>query len=186
MTYRLKQRWRTAAQATQQQIETIHAQAVQAVDPRKKASDSDYVFVTFILEHLPHGLVGLLIAAFFAAALSSKAAELNALASATTVDLYRHIINPQANDGNCLRIKVVYRALGDGGNFLRAIRSVIGKLNSSGQHCGFDFLSGHAGNVHAGFLFTVDRWNGGFLGWVGRAAAGDRSLFFARHQLPLV
>ena len=42
--------------------------------------DTDYVFITFILGHLPHGLIGLLIAAFFAATLSSKAAELNALA----------------------------------------------------------------------------------------------------------
>ena len=47
--------------------------------PRAKSPDTDYVFITFILDHLPHGLIGLLIAAFFAAALSSKAAELNAL-----------------------------------------------------------------------------------------------------------
>ena len=47
------------------------------------------MFITFILGHLPHGMIGLLIAAFFGATLSSKAAELNALASTTTVDLYR-------------------------------------------------------------------------------------------------
>ena len=43
-------------------------------------------------DHLPHGLIGLLVAAFFAAALSSKAAELNALGSTTTVDFYRHVV----------------------------------------------------------------------------------------------
>ena len=48
--------------------------------PEGKSPDTDYVFITFILRHLPHGLIGLLIAAFFAATLSSKAAELNALA----------------------------------------------------------------------------------------------------------
>ena len=52
------------------------------------------MFITFILGHLPHGLIGLLIAAFFGATLSSKAAELNALASTTTVDLYRPLVAP--------------------------------------------------------------------------------------------
>lgn len=63
-----------------------------------KANDSDYVFISFILAHLPHGLIGLLVAAFFAAALSSKAAELNALGSTTTVDIYRHLIKRSATD----------------------------------------------------------------------------------------
>lgn len=53
-------------------------------------NDNDYIFITFILDNLPHGLIGLLVTAFFCAALSSKAAELNALASTTTIDFYRH------------------------------------------------------------------------------------------------
>jgi solute:Na+ symporter, SSS family len=52
------------------------------------------------LHELPHGLIGLLIAAFFAAALSSKAAELNALASTSVVDFYRHLIKRQASDAH--------------------------------------------------------------------------------------
>ncbi len=59
----------------------------------KSSNDTDYVFIRFILRELPHGLIGLLkVAAFFAAALSSKAAELNALGSTTTIDIYRHIV----------------------------------------------------------------------------------------------
>ncbi|HLK15907.1 MAG TPA: sodium:solute symporter [Fimbriimonadaceae bacterium] len=58
----------------------------------KSSNDTDYVFIRFIVEELPHGLIGLLMAAFFAAALSSKAAELNALGSATTIDVYRHLV----------------------------------------------------------------------------------------------
>lgn len=69
-------------------------------DAKAKTNDADYVFITFILQHLPHGLIGLLIAAFFAAALQSKAAELNALASATLVDFYRNIIRPGASDAH--------------------------------------------------------------------------------------
>jgi len=74
--------------------------ALLAADPRAKTNDTDYVFITFILRHLPHGLIGLLIAAFFAAALSSKAAELNALASTTTVDFYRYVVRRQAADAH--------------------------------------------------------------------------------------
>ena len=58
------------------------------------------MFITFILAYLPHGVIGLLVAAFFAAALSSKAAELNALGSTTTIDFYRHIIKRDATDAH--------------------------------------------------------------------------------------
>ncbi|HVT88924.1 MAG TPA: sodium:solute symporter [Tepidisphaeraceae bacterium] len=67
-------------------------------DASLKSNQSDYVFITFILAYLPHGLIGLLITVFFAATLSSKAAELNALASTTVVDLYRHVIRTDASD----------------------------------------------------------------------------------------
>jgi len=69
-------------------------------DPGVKSNDADYVFVTYILDHLPHGLIGLLIAAFFAAALQSKSAELNALGSTTTVDFYRHLFKHKASDAH--------------------------------------------------------------------------------------
>jgi Na+/proline symporter len=93
---------RDAAKQAQEKIDSIRKQAAAAVDPKKQTSDSDYVFITFILGHLPHGLIGLLIAAFFAAALSAKAAELNALASTTTIDIYRHIIRAEAANSHYL------------------------------------------------------------------------------------
>ena len=64
--------------------------ALHAADPTtKKTKDSDYVFINFILTQLPHGVIGLLIAVMFASALSSKAGELNALATTSTIDLWR-------------------------------------------------------------------------------------------------
>jgi solute:Na+ symporter, SSS family len=74
--------------------------ALESVTGPAKSPDTDYVFITFILGHLPHGLIGLLIAAFFGATLSSKAAELNALASTTTVDFYRPLVVQQADDAH--------------------------------------------------------------------------------------
>ncbi|MGA2016631.1 MAG: sodium:solute symporter [Opitutaceae bacterium] len=75
-------------------------QALGGAGSRATANDADYVFITFILDYLPHGLIGLLVTAFFAAALSSKAGELNALGSTTTVDLYRHIVRREASDAH--------------------------------------------------------------------------------------
>jgi Na+/proline symporter len=65
--------------------------ALLAADSRAKTKDSDYVFITFILSKLPHGAIGLLVAVMFAAALSSKASELNALGTTTTIDIWRRL-----------------------------------------------------------------------------------------------
>jgi Na+/proline symporter len=94
---------RAQAQEALNRSEALRAEArtaLLAVDPRAKTNDTDYVFITFVLHQLPHGVIGLLVAAFFAAALSSKAAELNALGSTTTVDFYRHVLKREATDAH--------------------------------------------------------------------------------------
>ena len=77
-----------------------NAEQLLAAQPVTQASEADYVFITFILDYLPHGLIGLLVAAFLAAALNSKSAELNALASSTTVDFYRHVVRRDASEAH--------------------------------------------------------------------------------------
>ena len=62
------------------------------------------------VRQLPHGVIGLLVAAFFAAALSSKASELNALGSCTTVDFYRQIIKRDATDTHCVIVSKWFSA----------------------------------------------------------------------------
>jgi len=57
-----------------------------------QANDKDYVFIHFIVNNLPRGIVGLLLAVILAAAMSSTASELNALASTTTIDVYKRNI----------------------------------------------------------------------------------------------
>jgi len=84
---------RAAMVAASSRTDAIRAEAkaaLVAADPRAKTKDSDYVFITFILTQLPHGAVGLLVAVMFAAALSSKASELAALGTTTTIDFWRH------------------------------------------------------------------------------------------------
>ena len=67
-------------------------------------NDINYVFPTFILENMPMGVIGLLIAAIFAAAMSSISAELNALATATTIDFYRRLFKPEASDAHYVAV----------------------------------------------------------------------------------
>jgi Na+/proline symporter len=79
--------------------------------PGMSTNDADYVFITFILEQLPHGLIGLLVAAFLAAALQSKAAELSALGATTTVDFYRHVLRQDAGDEHHVLATRVFTAV---------------------------------------------------------------------------
>lgn len=60
--------------------------------------DKDYIFLSFVLSYLPVGLVGLLLAVIFSAAMSSTASELNALASTTTVDLYKRSVKADGDE----------------------------------------------------------------------------------------
>ena len=67
-------------------------------------NDKDYVFLHFILNYLPRGLIGLLIAVIICAAMSSTASELNALAATTTVDLYKRNLNVKKSEKHFLKM----------------------------------------------------------------------------------
>ena len=74
--------------------------ALKVADPDAAEQDADYVFLSFVLDNLPSGLVGLLIAVIFLAAMSSTASELNALASTTMVDVYKLLIHRDGSEGH--------------------------------------------------------------------------------------
>lgn len=78
-------------------IRTAAKKTISAAVPGAKTQDRDYMFLNFVLSHLPHGIIGLLLAVMFSAAMSSMASELNALASTTTVDLYKRSFKPDAS-----------------------------------------------------------------------------------------
>ncbi|MEL6730033.1 MAG: sodium:solute symporter [Bacteroidota bacterium] len=73
-------------------------------DQDANTKDHDRIFLTFVLNHLPIGLVGLLMAVIFSAAMSSTAAELNALASTSVIDIYKRIYNSKGSDRHYLRV----------------------------------------------------------------------------------
>jgi Na+/proline symporter len=78
------------------------ADLVKDVSGDAEYRDVNYVFPTFVTTWLPVGLVGLMIAAIFAAAMSSVAAELNSLSTATVIDFYRRLLRPGATDRETL------------------------------------------------------------------------------------
>jgi Na+/proline symporter len=63
-----------------------------------ESNDKDYVFIHFILNNLPRGLIGLLLAVILSAAMSSTASELNALASTTAIDLYKRNVREEKSE----------------------------------------------------------------------------------------
>jgi Na+/proline symporter len=63
-----------------------------------ESNDKDYVFIHFILNNLPRGLIGLLLAVILSAAMSSTASELNALASTTAMDLYKRNVKDEKSE----------------------------------------------------------------------------------------
>jgi Na+(H+)/acetate symporter ActP len=101
---------------TDAEVKSIRGRAAQLVrevtgDERYKdrtgdtpAPDVNYVFPTFVTTRLPPGLIGLIIAAIFAAAMSSIAAELNSLATSSVIDVYRRLLTPEATDAHYLTV----------------------------------------------------------------------------------
>jgi len=79
-------------------------------DPEAETRDTDYVFMRFVMDYLPTGVVGLLFAAIFAAAMSSSSSELNALGSTTTVDLYKRSIRKEASDAHYVNSSKLFTA----------------------------------------------------------------------------
>lgn len=88
-------------------VRAVRARAVTLVKDvtgDRSWTDVNYVFPTFVVSHMPIGLVGLIIAAIFAAAMSSIAAELNSLATSTVIDIYKRLIAPEAPDAHYLLV----------------------------------------------------------------------------------
>lgn len=101
------QRLEAKEKAVRKEIKTVIAQA----DPSIETNDSDYVFITFILNFLPKGLIGLLLAVILSAAMSSTAGEINALASTTIIDYYKRLWAKEASDAHYVKMSRLFTVL---------------------------------------------------------------------------
>ena len=78
------------------ELERVRKQAAAGVN------DTNYIFLGFVTRYLPAGVVGLIMAAIFAAAMSTISAEINSLATVSVIDIYKRFIAPGATDGHTL------------------------------------------------------------------------------------
>jgi Na+/proline symporter len=101
-------------QEADQSIQTLRSEAKELVnraDATLETKDSDYVFLTFVITYLPHGLIGLLIAVILSAAMSSTSGELNALSSTTSIDIYKRLLNKEGSDHHYVNASKVFTFL---------------------------------------------------------------------------
>ncbi|WP_114782477.1 sodium:solute symporter [Botryobacter ruber] len=91
-------RLQQASKEISSEVKGLVAKAI----PGAETKDTDYVFISFVTNYLPAGLVGLLLAVILSAAMSSTASELNALASTTVIDIYKRSVKPDASDSHYL------------------------------------------------------------------------------------
>jgi Na+/proline symporter len=80
---------------TQKQFEAARADGLKLAGAR---NDTNFIFLSFVTHYLPAGLVGLIVAVIFSAAMSSTSGEINSLATVTVIDIYRRHIKPNAAD----------------------------------------------------------------------------------------
>jgi len=73
-----------------------------------KTNDRDYMFITFILNYLPKGLIGLLLAVILSAAMSSTASEINALATITSIDLYGRNLKEKKDESHMVKMTKIF------------------------------------------------------------------------------
>ena len=99
-------RSKAALQKTDKASETAREEGIaliQKADPAADTNDTNYIFLHFVVNNLPKGLVGLLIAIIFLAAWGSIAAALNSLASTTVIDIYQRMYKKEGTDGHYLQ-----------------------------------------------------------------------------------
>jgi Na+/proline symporter len=158
---------------------------VERINGGARYNDTNYIFPSYILAHLPRGLAGLVIAVIFAAAMSTLSGEFNSLATATVVDFYKRYVSPSGSDARDLLVSRVFTAFWGGFACLIALRA--GQLGSAIEVVN-RFGSYFYGSILGVFLLAVltprASARGAFYGlMIGMAAVFAVSRYTAVHFL---
>jgi Na+(H+)/acetate symporter ActP len=126
------------SRSQEQQLRQEAASLITLSDPGADTNDINYIFLSFVINYLPVGLVGLILAAILSASMSSTAAELNALASVSVIDIYRRVLKPGESDRHYLTatkiISVFWGAYAIGfAMFANSLGSLIEAVNILGS-----------------------------------------------------
>jgi SSS family solute:Na+ symporter len=98
---------RSMLEAADLQDNTIRSKVVKLMeknDANANTKDNNYIFLSFVTQYLPKGLIGLLIAIIFLASMGSTASALNSLASTTVIDIYKRLIRKSGSDNEYLQV----------------------------------------------------------------------------------
>ena len=158
------------------QVEQVRreAQALAQKSGGSGASDTNYIFLTFVTEHLPAGVVGLLLAVMFGATMTAISAEMSALATVSIVDVYRRHVRRTASDGHYLgatRLATAFWGIYAiiCAQFIKGIGSLIEAVNVLGSL----FYGGMLGVFVLAFCFKNVNSRGAFYG----VLAGEAVIF---------
>jgi Na+/proline symporter len=144
-----------------------------------KYNDTNYVFLSFVTKYLPAGLVGLIIAVIFAAAMSSSAGEINSLATVTVMDLYRRYLKPAGVDGHYLFVSRIATAFwGIYAMTFAQYGKNLGSLVEAVNLVGSLFYGSLLGVFTLAFFFKRVSGNGAFWGMILGEIAIFSAFFF--------
>jgi Na+/proline symporter len=138
----------------------------------KRFNDTNYIFLSFVTRYLPAGVVGLLIAVIFAAAMSSSSGEVNSLATVTVIDIYKRHVRPNASDHHYLWASRLATAFWAGyAVFFARYASKLGSLIEAVNIVGSLFYGTLLGVFVLAFWFRRVTGTGAFVGMLAGEAA---------------
>jgi len=141
-------------------------------------NDTNYIFLGFVTRYLPAGLVGLVMAAIFAAAMSSISAEINSLATVSVIDIYQRHFRRQAPDAHYLKAARLATIFWGAYAVITAeFGSSLGALIEAVNILGSYFYGGLLGVFVLAFYFKQVTGNGAFYG----VLAGEAAIFLVAH-----
>lgn len=141
-----------------------------------KYNDTNYVFLSFVTKYLPAGLVGLIIAVIFAAAMSSSAGEINSLATVSVIDIYKRHFQPHGSDSHYLTASRIATAFwGLYAMIFAQYGKNLGSLVEAVNLVGSLFYGSLLGVFVLAFFFKRVNGTGAFTGMI----AGEIAIFSA-------
>ncbi len=160
------------AQAAFQKVRVENRSLLQRVLGHEPSAEVNYIFPSFLLHYAPAGVLGIMLAVIFAAAMSTFSSEINSLASATIIDFYRRYFRREASDGHYLRASRAATAFW--GMFATSAACFAGRLGSlieAVNKVGSYFYGPILGVFLLAFLVKRSNGKGAFWGLiVGEAA----------------
>jgi Na+/proline symporter len=173
----LEQRDRYSAEyrEAQKELDSARQQAASVFEKtggEKGFKDTNYIFLSFVTRYMPKGVVGLIIAVIFAAAMSASSGEINSLATVSVIDIYRRHWRKDATDHHYLIASRVATALwGAYAVVMSGLGKNLGSLIEAVNMLGSLFYGSLLGVFALAFFFRRVGGNGAFLGMLAGEAA---------------